>query len=207
MRKTFSAFTCLLIISALIVPALADAAIDSWIDKYNESAASASAPKIEKGSQTAASEDEYIFTLSDDLTLGVSLNARGEAYLLTAMCTSVDADIETVTAAALAASDDAISPEQAIEILSGFDVTKAKADKSAYIMAEKNGWVFWLMNTSTADKFQFSISALNGDGLADGEDKPISGFWDGLWEDDGEGATPDEAPAKSAPPDKKIHKI
>ncbi len=207
MKKAWGALVCILIISALLVSALAETRIAAWIDEYNKSAAVTGAPRIENGTEAATPEGDYILVLSQSLSLSVSFNEHGDVYLLTAVTTSPDNDIASPTASALAASDDGISVEQAVMIIGELNLTSAIADKNTYIITEKNGWVFWLMNTGTADEFQFTVSIFNGNTFAAGKDKPISGFWDGLWEDDDEEAKPEPAPDKSASKGNKLHKI
>jgi len=139
--RRFFAFV-LMTAAVMCFCAHADQARDEWIQKYNEIAQEIGASQLLPKSLNAYEEEGmFAFLLTERSYLAVYTGLNGSADALIVEIWEDKWDIKAMTAAAIAASDESVSPERAVRLTEEAEaqVTDAAVERYGYYISD--GWI------------------------------------------------------------------
>lgn len=176
--------------------AAAEGEIGAWLERYAALYEPLGAPALSTYENSATGV--YVFSLQGGAKFSVSFAGGGYVERM-AMEAMKEAEAPALTAAALAASDDALAPDTAKEIADG--VFQEFASSGRNIMTQRNNWIFML--AVQGESVSLTIMRIGGmpPGNADQKnDDAASGgdFWEGLF-GEGEKDPPRENKAPDEP--------
>lgn len=116
--------------------------VEAWILKYNECAQKTSAPALDESMLTGRDERGfYEFAFSDGAYLSVYLNEAGEPFGFLFEAPVGAENAKSVFASSLAASDEAISTESAMDLFDLASGIYQPVSDGHYAYLEFDGWI------------------------------------------------------------------